>query len=138
MLLLLTFSSCALKPISSSYQSVKTPVTSLSHIGDGQVLFYNGADILHAIDNTARLNIWVNGKPMGQLRVKEYVVVQLPPGKYEVKLQHQDMVNIRSTHQIEIDNITKVIRVEPTIASNKLTLKYALPDNFAKYIMREL
>lgn len=125
--------SCALKPIPSDYSSIRLSNIDATTLGNGTVLIYNGADILHGIDNTARLNILIGDKSIGQIRKKEYVVLQLEKGKYDFNVLHIDMVKMRSKHTVEIDENTKIIRIEPTITSNKLTVTNELPKNFAKY-----
>ena len=54
--------SCALKPITSEYNFITTDLEKVE-LGNGKILIYNGANILHKIDNTARLNIWIDNKP---------------------------------------------------------------------------
>ncbi|GAA4807606.1 hypothetical protein [Litoribaculum gwangyangense] len=135
LLIVLILSGCALKPISSEYAFVKMEVNDiqLDKLGNGNVLIYNGADILHRIDNTARLNVLINEKALGQVRPAEYVVLNLQKGEYQFKLRHIDLVNMRSEHDVEIDESTKVIRIEPTINSNKLTITNQLPKKFDKF-----
>lgn len=133
----LTLSSCALKSIPSDYSTVKLETVDTSTLGNGKVLIYNGAGILHSIDNTARLNIWIDNKSLGQIRPKEYLIIDLAKGKYEFTALHIDMVNMRSKHQVEIDENTKVINIEPTITSNRLTVTNTLPNNFEKYVYRQ-
>ena len=132
----LTLSSCALRSIPSDYTTVKLETVDTNSLGNGKVLIYNGAGILHSIDNTARLNIWIGDKSLGQIRPKEYLIIDLAKGKYEFTALHIDMVNMRSKHQVEIDENTKVINIEPTITSNRLTVTNTLPNNFEKYVYR--
>ena len=129
------FTSCALKPIASEYNFVKTNFedVTLEKLGNGKVLIYNGANILHKIDNTARLNVWINGKALGQIRGREYVIIDLQKGDYEVKLLHIDVVNMRSTHTFTLTDSVKVIKIKPTITSNKLEITNELPDRFEKF-----
>jgi hypothetical protein len=131
----LLLTSCALKAIPSDYTFVKndSEKLELSNLGNGKVLIYNGASILHKIDNTARLNVWIDDKALGQIRTGEYVVIDIEKGKHHFKSLHLDMVNMRSNDNIEIDENTKVIEIKPTITSNKLTIVNALPKNFEKY-----
>ncbi|MCQ9637287.1 hypothetical protein MP478_08725 [Chryseobacterium sp. WG14] len=132
----LTLSSCALRSVPSDYSSVKLDVIDNNTLGNGKVLIYNGAGVLHKMDNTARLNIGLDGKSLGQIRPKEYVIVNLENGKHEFTALHIDMVNMRSKHPVEINAGTKVIKIEPTITSNKLTVTNILPENFDTYIER--
>lgn len=133
--LILFLTSCALKPISSEYEFVKLDIEKieLEKLGNEKILIYNGADILHKIDNTGRLNILVENKALGQIRPGEYVIIILKSGKYEFKVRHIDLVNMRSEHNVEIDKETKVIRIEPTLTSNKLTITNELPKKFEKF-----
>ncbi|MCY0968434.1 hypothetical protein [Chryseobacterium wangxinyae] len=131
--LFITLNSCALRSVPSDYSDVKIESVDLSTLGNGKILIYNGASILHSMDNTARLNFWINKKPVGQIRTKEYVIIDLSNGIYEFNVLHLDMVNMRSNHSVSVNENTKVIRIEPTITSNKLTVTNVLPQNFEKY-----
>lgn len=132
--ILFLMTSCALKAIPSSYNFVNdSEKVEINKLGNGKILIYNGATILHTIDNTARLNIWIDDKGLGQIRPGEYVVIDLTKGAYQFKILHLDMVNIRSNHNMEIDNTTTIIEVKPTITSNKVTIKNILPSNFEKF-----
>ena len=132
---LFSLSSCALKAISSEYSFIKTDFekVELEKLGDGNILIYNGANILHKIDNTARLNIWIDNKPLGQLRPSEYVIINLKDGKYHFRALHIDVVNMRSQHEVEINTETKVIKIKPNLTSNKLEVTNELPKKFDKF-----
>ncbi|MCY0978377.1 hypothetical protein PGH12_03155 [Chryseobacterium wangxinyae] len=54
--LFITLNSCALRSVPSDYSDVKIESVDLSTLGNGKILIYNGASILHSMDNTARLN----------------------------------------------------------------------------------
>jgi hypothetical protein len=130
--MILTLNSCVLRPITSGYDYYKNKTESinLNDLGNGKILIYNGAGVLHKIDNTARLNMWIDGKPMGQFREREYAIIELEKGIYDFKLLHFDMIKFKSTHKVEINEKTKVIRIEPTITSNDLTITNQLPGKF--------
>lgn len=129
------FTSCALKPITSEYAFIKTDLekVEIDKLGKGTVLIYNGANILHKIDNTARLNIWIDNKQLGQIRPNEYVIINLKYGKHQFKALHIDVVNMRSTHDVEINEKTKVIKIKPNLTSNRLTVTNELPKKFEKF-----
>ena len=133
--IMILLTSCALKPISSDFAFIKTTLdkVDLDQLGNGTILIYNGADILHKIDNTARLNIWIDGKPLGQIRPSEYVIINLKNGKHLFKALHIDVVNMRSEHDVEIDEKTKVIEIKPNITSNRLRVTNELPKRFDKF-----
>ncbi|MFH6992691.1 hypothetical protein [Flavobacterium sp. FlaQc-48] len=127
--------SCALKSIPSEYTFIKSGFekVELDKLGNGKILIYNGAGISHKIDNTARLNIWIDDKKLGQLRANEYVIIDQKKGTYKFKVQHLDVVNMRSMHEVEIDEKTKVIQIKPNVTSNKLLITNDLPKNFDKF-----
>ena len=132
---LLIFTSCALKPIKTEYTFIKTNIekVELDQLGEGNILIYNGANILHKMDNTARLNIWIDNKPLGQIRPSEYVIINLKNGPNHFKVLHIDMFNMRSEQEIVVDSETKVIKIKPTVTSNKLEVTNELPSNFEKF-----
>jgi hypothetical protein len=134
-LAIILMTSCALKPITSKYNFIKTDLenVALDKLGNGTILIYNGADILHKIDNTARLNIWIDNKALGQIRPSEYVIINLKNGIHQFKALHIDIVNMRSTHEVQIDNKTKVIKIKPNLTSNRLFVTNELPKRFKKF-----
>jgi len=89
------------------------------------------------MDNTARLNIWIDNKPLGQIRPSEYVIINLNDGKYLFDVLHLDLVNMRSSHDVLIDGNTKVIKIKPNLTSNKLTVTNELPKRFEKFSYAE-
>ncbi|MDW5289927.1 hypothetical protein [Formosa sp. PL04] len=127
--------SCALKPITSEYTFVKTDIENvdIDQLGNGQILIYNSADILHKLDNTARLNVWIDNKQLGQIRPSEYVIINFKPGQYEFKLLHIDFVKMSSNHTVIVDKDTKIIKIKPTVTSNRLDVTNEIPENFNKF-----
>lgn len=133
--MMLILSSCALKPISSEHALLRMEKEDISSesLGKGKVLIYNDANILHMGDNTARLNIVLDDKNLGQLKAKDFVIVQLENGNHVFNIRHLDVVNMRSTHKVVITDTVKIIRVKPTITSNKLEITNEFPNNWDKY-----
>ncbi|RZJ69354.1 hypothetical protein [Flavobacterium sp.] len=131
----LIFSSCALSAVATQHTVVDTSgeTITLNSLGNGKVLLYNGAGFFNKIDNTARVNVWIDGLAVGQIRVGEYAVVFLPDGKHKLKVEHIDMVKMRSEHEIDVANDTKIIEVKPTLTSNKANIVSELPVNFERY-----
>ncbi len=134
-LILILFSSCGLRPIPSEHTLVQIDKEeiNLNKLGNGKILIYNDANILHTSDNTSRLNIVMDGKNLGQLRAKDFVIVDLVNGKHIFEIKHLDVVNMRSEHEVTVTDSVKVIRTKPTITSNKLEIVNELPDNWEKY-----
>ncbi len=135
LLTVIIFSSCALKPISSDYKFINSEIVDveINKLGNGTILIYNGADVLHKIDNTGRLNILIDNEALGQIRPGEYVIIDIKNGIYEFSVRHIDLVNMRSKHNVEIDKTIKVIRIEPTLTSNKLTTTNEIPNKFENF-----
>ena len=133
--LMLISSSCALKPISSEHALLRMEKEDISSesLGNGRVLIYNDANILHTGDNTARLNIVLDDKNLGQLKAKDFVIVKLENGNHVFNIRHLDVVNMRSTHKVVITDTVQIIRVKPTITSNKLEITNEFPNNWDKY-----
>lgn len=129
------FSSCGLRPIPSEHNLVyiDKEKISLNELGNGKILIYNNANILHTADNTSNLNIVMDGKNLGQLRAKDYVIVNLENGKHTFNIRHLDVVNMRSEHEVFVTDTLKVISVKPTLTSNKLEEVNQLPKNWDKY-----
>jgi hypothetical protein len=127
--------SCALKPIYSEYNFTKLDkkYADLEKLGNGNVLIYNGANVFHKVDNTASLNIWINGRALGQIKANEYVIINLREGNYEFKALHLDLFTMRSKHDVDITKNTKVIKIKPNLTSNKLEITNELPRNFHKF-----
>jgi hypothetical protein len=129
------FLSCGLKPIKSEYsllRSTSDPVL-IGEFDSGKILIFNEVSLLHKIDNSTSLNIWINNRALGQIKANEYVIIYLLPGKYEFKLIHNDIKKFESKHIVEVVNNTKIISVKPTVISNKVVIKNEIPDNFYMY-----
>ncbi len=134
-LILLTISSCGLKPINSEFNFIKIDMEEIDidKLGNGKILIYNGANIFHKIDNTARLNVWIEEKALGQLGPSKYILINLEKGSYEFRVAHLDMVKMKSSHSVKIDETTKIIKIKPTVTSNKLEVTNELPKNIDKF-----
>ena len=118
-------SSCALSSITSDYnfENSNMQEVSLAKLGDGKVLVYNDVNFMHTLDNTGRVNVWIDDKPAGQIRASEYIIYTLSPGKHQIRLLHVDVVNIRSSHEISVENATKVVKIKATSVSKSISFK---------------
>jgi hypothetical protein len=135
-LVIYTLTSCSpLKSIKSEYNLIKTSTAGISanEVGNGKILIFNGSGMKHKIDDTSRLNIWINGNALGQLNANEYAVLLLLPGKYNFRLQHKDVANFESTHEVEITKETIFINVKPTATSNKVEIVSNMPEELRWY-----
>ena len=127
--------SCALKPIPSDYSYIKEDFlkTEFDKLGNGNVLIYNEAGIFYKFDGTGEVNIWIDDKPLGQIRSNEYIIVDLKNGTHKFEVHHLDLFKMKSVHELEIDHKVKVIKVKPTFVSNKLQITNELPVKFDKF-----
>ena len=135
-LVIFTLTGCSpLKSIKSEYNLIRTSAAAMSanKVGNGKILIFNGSGINHKIDDTSRLNIWINGNALGQLNANEYAVLLLLPGKYNFRLQHKDVANFESTHEVEITKETIFINVKPTVTSNKVEIVKNMPEELRWY-----
>lgn len=104
----------------------------VDELGNGKILIYNGG-VFKNILNTARLSIWIDDKLIGHIDPDEYLIVPLSKGKHHVKLLHVDVFNIKSKHDIVINDETKIVQVKPTAFSNKLLITNSLPKKFDRF-----
>ena len=115
-LALLSLPSCALKPVTTEYDyiSATTKDVRLDELGDGKVLIYNGSPRFSSTRHE-RSNVWINGKGLGQLQLREYVIVDLEEGDHQFEVHRHDGISALRIRQQEvtIDENTKVIRVAP-------------------------
>lgn len=131
---LLFLTSCALKSIATEYETINIEKENITNnIGNGQIMIYSAADWTNRIDNTAKLNVWIDGKALGQLRPREYAIINMEKGEHKISLLHIDVFNMRSDHQFLIDENTKIIKVKPTITSNKAELTNEFPKKWEVY-----
>lgn len=132
--LLCNLISCALKPIPAKIPYIKKDSqVNIESLGKGKILVYNGAGIMHKIDDTARLNIWIDDKPLGQLKANEYVIIDLENKKHSFDILHLDVFKMKTHYEIDINDQTKVLKIRPTFFSNKLEIENKLPTNFDNY-----
>ena len=135
-LVISTLTGCSpLKSIKSEYNLIRTSAGGISanEVGNGKILIFNGSGMKNKIDDTSRLNIWINGNALGQLNANEYAVILLLPGTYNFRLQHKDVANFESTHEVEITKETIFINVKPTVTSNKVEIVTNMPEELRWY-----
>ena len=111
----------------------------MDKLGEGKVLlYYEGNTFLVAKRAQYRLNLWLDGKAVAHLWPREYVVIDLREGDYQLKVQRGDnLTSTISRHDLKIDNTTKVVGIEPVFATNVLFPKNELPKRFDRYSYAE-
>lgn len=131
----IVLSSCAIKPLKSEYKLIDKNLNKieLNDLGNGKVLIYNAVDVLRQLGDKASLNIWINEKPLGHLKEREYLIVNLSKGTYEFKVLHVNKLNIKNFYEIEVDEATKIIRIEPTSIAHRINIIEEFPADFEKF-----
>ena len=129
-LLALLLQACAIAPVTTELplQAGQMQVPA-KEPGKTYLLLYNNASkLLHGLDNTARINVWLDGKGVGGLDIGHYVQLVLPDGDYTLKLIHRDLVEFESTHKLSLVGKPLFIEMQPTIVSNTITVHTELPS----------
>lgn len=119
-------------PVPNQYPVVHGAIPAHS-IRDDQtfVAFFNNANpVLYGLDNSAKLNIWVNDKSVGQLGLGEHIQVILPNGNHRVTLKHLDLFYFTSQHDLELTGEPTFVEVRPTVVSNHLKAYKNKPPAF--------
>ncbi len=130
----LLISSCSLAPVKNQ---IKLPAQKLSadNIPKGKsrlVIFNNASFLMHGMDNSADLNISLDGKGLVQLEINKYVILDLNKGAHTFKLVHRDMVLFESEHKVNLRKSLNYIQISPTVSSNELNIVDTLPVDFNK------
>lgn len=97
--------------------------------GQTYVLVFNNANkLLFGPDNTARINMRIDGKGVGGLDVGHFAQFVLPNGRYTVTLLHQDVGHFTSTHELVLTGEHAFVEIWPTPFSNGLKVHAQLPE----------
>lgn len=128
--LALLFQACAIAPVPTElplHQGGQMQVPP-KQPGKTYLLLYNNANkLLHGLDNTARLNVWLDGKGVGGLDIGHYVQLVLPDGDHTLKLVHRDLVNFESIHKLTLAGEPIFVEMWPTIVSNAVAVRARIP-----------
>ena len=65
-------------------------------------IFNSSGGLTHGLDNTGHLNMKIDGRAVGYIPMKGFVVIDAGLGAHNVHLEHRDMWMMTSDHQIEI------------------------------------
>jgi hypothetical protein len=120
---------CMMAPVRPDLPHLQDAVDARSSRPDEvRLVIWNNSDkLLHGIDNTGRVNVWLNGKAAGGPDIGEYIQLQVPRGQYDVKLVHLDLVEMSSQHRLEALEDPTYVEVRATITSNDLKVHRAPP-----------
>ena len=133
----ISLNSCGIKKVISEKEYLRLPLNeiNLDKLGNGKILFYNGDYYCPVVECgwTTKINVHFNEIQLGTINYNEYFIVELKKGNYNVKLKHWDAVNMKSEHQISIDENTKIVKLQTTAVSNDIEIVNELPDEFRSY-----
>jgi hypothetical protein len=90
------------------------------------VLVNSSSKLLHGADNTARINIRIDGKAVGGPNIGEYVQVELPKGEHELEVWHLDMIKFATKRKVTVDQ-DLVIELKATPFSNRILVQTTMP-----------
>lgn len=127
-ILTLFLSSCSAPYVSPEYSfpeqklDRKTANKSMSKL----VIFNNSNPL---INGKTKIKITLDNKVVGQLHLKEFLILDIKKGSHSLKLEHKDVLTFRSNHMISIKNEQEFLRIVATIASNTAKIVHK-PDNF--------
>jgi len=135
--IIITFSSCGIKPIISEKPYIKLPSyqVDLKNLGNGRIMIYNGDYYcpVAVCGTSTKVNIEMDNEALGQINYGEYFIVDLGTGSKNFHLEHVEVFKIKSDHKIIIDENTKILKLEPTDFSHKLTITNELPTSLQAF-----
>jgi hypothetical protein len=103
-----------------------------SNTNDAKLVIFSDSSVVgFGIDGTGRINVRLNGKGVTQLNIGRYTQVIVPKGKYQLDLDHQDMlIHFTSHHQLELVQPESFLLISATPVSNKAEMLSILPPDF--------
>lgn len=128
---LLTLSGCAATPPAREIDLPNQVLSeSLNDESKIKVIVYNDSNkLLYGIDNSGKINIHLNGKGVGQLKIGQYVVLAIEKGEHAFDLLHRDLVNFSSSHKINFTESPTYLKIFAKVTSNGAEI-VEKPENF--------
>lgn len=94
------------------------------------VIFNSSNSLLYGSDGSGKMNISINGRGVGQLKIGEFLVVELDRGLHKVQLTHQDIFTIESTHTLHTRRRVHYIDVYAQLFSNGFEHAKRIPRDY--------
>lgn len=91
------------------------------------LLFNNSSRLMFGVDNTGRMNVWLNGRGVASLDIGEYVQISVPYGRYTLELLHRDMFDFKTSHELNVAGDTAIVEIAASILSNEFRVHDVLP-----------
>lgn len=86
------------------------------------VLFNDSNRALYGMDGSGKINVHLDGKGVGQLRIGEYVILDVTKGMHKIDLLHVDMMSFKSTHDVEVEQDEEYAKVYAKMTSNGIEI----------------
>jgi hypothetical protein len=135
LLLLATAAGCSLFPdIPVVHPEEPLPSQELSEqppANHARVIFFNTSNrLLYGPDGTDRINVFVDGAPIGSIRIDNYLQVFLPLGRRRLTLEHRDIHDFRDDYRLLIDGRLLLVEVYCRPFSTRYKVVHTLPSDF--------
>jgi hypothetical protein len=130
---LLSLCSCGIHTIKPEFNLPDQNLHSNIDKNKTRVIFFNDSNmVIYGLDGSGKINVKLNGKALGSLKIHNYVQIYLDGGSYDLILAHWDMVTFESKYQINIggDNVYIQVYSQPTSTAYQLVSE--LPEKFAQ------
>ena len=95
------------------------------------VIFNDSSRLLFGLDHSAKINVFLGGRGVGQVDIGQYIIVDVPAGANAIELVRKDLRSFRSTVNVDISGQTTFLRVHAKPASNGAEV-IGKPDDFDK------
>lgn len=97
------------------------------------VLFNDSNRLMYGMDGSGKINIHLNGKGVGQLRIGEYVILDVAKGAHKLDLLHVDLMTFKSSHDLEIAKDEEYVKIYAKMTSNGVEIVEKPVDFEAKF-----
>jgi hypothetical protein len=96
-----------------------------------RLVIYNDSNgLIYGLDNSGKINVYLNGMGVGQLPIGKYVIVAIEGGTHTIKLEHRDIKLFKSTHEIMVSDDLQYLKISSTMTSNSAEI-VPQPDEFS-------
>lgn len=122
-------SGCVIPPVTPqvSHLGPDLSVKATSPNESKVLLFNNSSRLMFGVDNTGRINVWLNGRGVASLDIGEYVQISVPRGRHTLELLHRDIIEFRTSHELNVAGDTAIVEIAASILSNEFRVNDVLP-----------
>ena len=129
-ILTLFLTSCSAPYVSPEYSFPEQKIDrAAANKSMSKLVIFNNSNPL--INGKTKIKITLDNKIVGQLHLKEFLILDIKKGSHRLKLEHKDVLTFRSSHIISVNNEQEFLQIVATIASNTAKIVHK-PDDFIK------